>query len=193
MPRSRAWLSLAPHSAVTPAWCTRRRSSSIRKKTYSLVRPIVCTVRTPQARAPAAWARRNWVPAGAAAAGCRAETVAAKDHAHRCRGHRDAELAALPGDTQVAPLVMSRASRSTSSTTSGSSLRRRLVAGYVHRRRISSRWHRSSVDGVTKIHSATDRGSSVANVARTIRSPVVSRGRATCRVPPRAGDAVPRS
>jgi hypothetical protein len=43
--------------------------------------------------------------------------------AHRCRGHRHAEVAALPGDAQVAHRALSRASRGTSSTTSGSSPR----------------------------------------------------------------------
>jgi hypothetical protein len=62
-----------------------------------------------------------------------------------------------------------------------SSPRRRPVAGYVQRRRINSRCHRSSVDRVTRKIDQRSRGSSFANVARTIRSPGVYRGRVTCR------------
>jgi hypothetical protein len=46
------------------ARCTRRRSTSIRKNTYSRVSPIVSTVRKSQASVPAACMRRNSVQLG---------------------------------------------------------------------------------------------------------------------------------
>jgi hypothetical protein len=61
-------------------------------------------------------------PGRPATTGCPAHAVAAQDGPHRRRGHRHAQLAALPGDADIAHRSLSRASRSTSPTTSGSSL-----------------------------------------------------------------------
>jgi hypothetical protein len=76
--------------------------------------------------------------------------VPTQDGAHRRGGHLDAQLAAVADDSQISPAGFSRANRTTRSTTAGSSPLCRPGAGYVQRRRTSSRCQRSSVDGVTR-------------------------------------------
>jgi hypothetical protein len=121
-------------------------------------------------------------PGGSAGARCRPEMVAAQDGADRGGGDLHTELAALADDPDVAQRGFSRANRSTNSTTCESRPRRRRPwVGYVQRRRTSSRCHRRSVDGVTRKIGQRSRGSSLANVARTMRSSGVYRGRVTCR------------
>src|ERR1700730_18509856 len=115
------WVTHSPVGwVVTPPSHTRRRSSSMKKRTYIRVSPTVSTVKKSHASTPAAWERRNWVQLGPLRLGAGPKPCRRRMLRTEVADTFVPSLAHSPQIRRYPQREFSRASRSTSSTSAGS-------------------------------------------------------------------------